>query len=172
MNVSTSKQIREDVGDKDLINSLSVVELSRFLRDLGKSLKRPENGPALGEALVRLSEALKQHSGEDLEGVLASLSTCESLQEKRSERLSTYLGDLDLQLLGTSQVKELLQNGQLSKQDLVQVGSMRFGIPKRRLERQSRRAIWDSLSSALHSEESYQVIGNEAMLEGLRRAKG
>lgn len=171
MSVSSSRKIAPKVASEDLANSLSVVDLSRFLRDLGKSLQRPENGPALGVALIRLSQALRQHSGEELEDVLASISSGDSLQEKLPEGLSMFVGGLDLQSMRTSEVKQLLHSGQLSKQELVQVGSTRFGIPKRRLERQSKRTILDSLSSALHSEESYQVIGEQAKLEGLRRAK-
>lgn len=171
MKLPAATEITPDAVAGPADNNLSVKELSRFLKDLGKSLQRAGDSPALGEALVQLSEALGRHPHKELSGVLESLAQGVPLPERRVAQSSKVLAGIDLRALDTAEVKTLLEQEPLSKQDLVQVGATRFGLGKARLERQSRQSILDAIASALNGEESYRVIGAEARKEGLRRAK-
>ena len=150
-------------------SNLSVKELAGFLKDLGKSLQRSGGGPVLGAALIQLSDALGRHPNRELAGVLESLAQG-TPPEKRPAQDSKALAGIDLRALDTAEVKSLLEREGLSKQDLVQVGAARFGLAQARLARQSRQSILDLIASALHGEESYRVIGAEALKEGLRRS--
>jgi hypothetical protein len=150
---------------------LSVRGLAQFLNDLGKSLQRPTNGPVLGEALVRLSNTLRQHQDKELDEVLEILAGGTAPQKKPRCQMSKPLEGVDLQALGTNQVEALLSNEKLSKQDLIEVGTMRLGISKSRLARQSKQAVLETVTSALQNEEAYHIISREAGKEGLRRAR-
>ena len=150
---------------------ISVKELSQFLSDFGKSLRRPTKGSALGEALIRFSNTLRRHQDKELDEVLELLGAGETLRKKQRRQNPEHLEGIDLRALGTNEVKDLLSNVDLSKQDLIEVGAMRLGISKSRLERQNKESVLESVASALQNEEAYQIISREAEKEGLRRAK-
>lgn len=144
--------------------------LARFLNELGKSLQLSTNGPLLGEALVRLASALGQHQDKELDEVLEIVAGGTAhLKRQRRQRDNPFEG-VDLQGLEINQVKELLQDEHLTKQDLIEVGVMRLGISRSRLERQNKQAVLESVTSALQNEEAYHIISKEAEKEGFRRA--
>ena len=150
---------------------LSVRGLAQFLHDLGKSLQEPSNGPVLGEALIQLSSTLRQHQDKELEQVLGLLAGETPFPKKRSRQRSNALEGVDLHALEANQVKDLLFDERLTKQDVIEVGTIRFGISKSRLTRQSKQAALETVTSALQNEEAYQIISTEAEREGLRRAR-
>lgn len=150
---------------------ISVREFAQFLNDLGKSLKKPAIGPALGEALVHLSDALRQHQDKELDEVLETIAKGKSLPKKQRRQRAKPLDGVDLQALEANQLRELLSNERLSKQDMIEVGNMRLGIPKSRLARLNKQAVLETVSSALQNEEAYHIISKEAEKEGLRRAQ-
>lgn len=152
-------------------DQLSVRQLAQFLNDLGRSLQWPTNGPVLGEALVRLSKTLRQHQNKELEEVLVILARGTSSQKRQSRRKPRPLEGVDLEALETNQVKDLLSNELLSKQDLIEVGAIRLGISKPFLVRQNKQAVLETVTSALQNEEAYHIISKEAEKEGLRRAQ-
>lgn len=150
---------------------LSVREFAQFLNDLGKSLRKPPIGPALGEALVHLSGALRQHQDKELGEVLEILATGKTLPKKQRRQKDKPLDGVDLQALEGNQIRELLSNERLSKQDMIEVGVKSLGIPKSRLARQNKQSVLETVISALQNEEAYHVIAKEAEKEGLRRAQ-
>ena len=151
-------------------HQLSVRELGQFLSDFGKALQRPTQGSALGEALARLSSSLRQHQDKELDEVLELLGGGATFREKRRRQKPKLLEGVDLQALETSDVKELLFNEHLTKQDLIKVGAIRLGISKSRLTRQNKQSVLEIVTSALENEEAYHIISREAEKEGLRRA--
>jgi hypothetical protein len=119
---------------------------------------------------MRLSSTLRQHQDKELDEVLELLGGGAALRKKQRRQKSKPFEGVDLQALETNQVKELLFNEQMTKQDLIEVGAVRLGISKSRLERQNKQAVLESVTSALRNEEAYHIISKEAEKEGLRRA--
>lgn len=158
-------------GSPDSEDQLTVRGLAQFLNDLGKSLQRPTNGPVLGEALVRLSRTLRKHQDKELDDVLELLAGETGFRKGRRPLKRKPLEGADLEGLQINQIKELLFDGQLSRQELIQVGTIRLGISKSLLQRQSKQAILESVTNALQNEEAHHIISKEAEREGLRRAK-
>ena len=84
---------------------------------------------------------------------------------------SKPLEGVDLAALQINQIKELLFDEQLNRLELIQVGTVRLGISKSLLLRQSKQAVLESVMSAVQNEEVHHIISKEAEKEGLRRAK-
>ena len=173
MNKAAAKRSPPDQSSEsiDSGDQLTVRGLAQFLNDLGKSLQGPTKGPVLGEALLRLSRTLRKHQDKELDDVLGLLGGETAIQKRQHPVKSNLIEEVDLEALETNQVKELLFDGQLSKQELIQVGTVRLGISKSHLQRQSKRAVLESVMSAVLNEEAHHIISMEAEKEGLRRAK-
>ena len=152
-------------------DQLTIRELAKFLNALGTSLQGPANGPVLGEALVRLSRTLRRHQDKQLDDVLGLLGGGTASQKRPRFLKSKPLEGVDLEALQINQIKELLIDEQLSRQELIQVGTVRLGISKSLLLRQSKQAVLESVTSAVQNEEAHNIISREAEKEGLRRAK-
>ena len=167
-NLSPPDQTSEgtELGDQ-----LTVRELAKFLNTLGRSLQGPKNGPVLGEVLVRLSRTLRKHQDKELDDVFGLLGGGTNLQNRQRPPKPKPLEGVDLDALQLNQIKELLLDEQLSRQELIQVGTARLGLSKSLLQRQSKRAVWESVTSAVQNEEVHLIISREAEKEGLRRAK-
>ena len=149
---------------------LSVKAVAQFLNDLGKSLQRPANGPLLGDALVRLSTTLRKHQDKEFDEVLELLGGMTARKRRQHSRKLKPLEGVDLQALDTNQVKELLFDEHLSKQDLIEVGTVRLGFSRSRLVRQNKQGVVESVTTALLNEEAFDIISKEAEKEGIRRA--
>ena len=152
-------------------DQVTVRGLAQFLNDLGKSLQGPTNGPVLGEALVRLSRTLRKHQDKELDEVLGLLGGGTAFRNRQRPLKLKPLEGVDLEALETNEVRELLFDEQLSRQELIQVGTVRLGISKSLLQRQSKQAVLESVTSAVQNEEVHHIISREAEKEGLRRAK-
>ena len=155
----------------ELGDQLTIRELARFLNALGKSLQGPKNGPVLGEALVRLSRTLRKHQDKELDDVLGLLGGGTTFQNRQRPSKSKPLEGVDLEALQLNQIKELLMDEQLGRQELIQVGTVRLGLSKSLLQRQSKQAVLELVTSAVQNEEVHHIISREAEKEGLRRAK-
>lgn len=152
--------------------SLTVKDLSDFLRDLGRVLKNPRAGnPVLGDTLIELGIVLRRYSQSSIDEVLSGL-TFRSVHRKakKSNRLS-QLQHLDVASLDLETVREMLGNPALSKADLVRLALERFGIPRSRLERQDREAALEAIKAALSNTEALDIISQEARREGARRSR-
>jgi hypothetical protein len=106
-----------------------------------------------------------------LDDVLELLAGETGFRKGRRPLKRKPLEGADLEGLQINQIKELLFDGQLSRQELIQVGTIRLGISKSLLQRQSKQAILESVTNALQNEEAHHIISKEAEREGLRRAK-
>ena len=164
----SSDQATEDARAGDQI---TVRELARFLNALGKSLQAPANGPLLGESLVRLSKALRNHQDRELDYVLGLLAGDTGSRGRQSQLKSKPLEGLDLTSIQINQLRDLIFDEELTRQELIQLGIARLGISRSLLARQSKQAILEMVMGAVQNEEVHHIISKEAEREGLRRGK-
>ena len=151
-------------------DAILIKDLVGFLRDFSVALKSRQTGnPAMSIALSELSKALQPHSDRYLQDVLSEFKTlCASDLPKKS-RASTRLLDIDWTSLSLDDVENLLTENELPKKDLIDLGHIRFGISRSKLERQSKTMTLESIRTAAENEKTLHIIGEEAARSGLRR---
>ena len=171
MNTRDNKNTMPEPAQQYGLDQISMNDLVSFLKEFSVLLKKPRTGnPALGEALAKLAKVLQRHSKRDLRETLASLTVATQPKRGREKRASSHLEGRDLASLNPEQVKKLISSGeQLTKEDLIHLGTERLGIPRSGLQRQNKTAVLEAIETALRNEESLDVISREASRQGSRR---
>lgn len=129
--------------------------------------------PALSGELRVLARAMKPHGDltiRDLSALIANVGR-QHTQATRgvSGKLRKELPD-DMRALGSEQVKLILDDEQYLKKQIVDLGAIRFGIPRGKLNRLPRQGAIASIRAALDHEQSLAALDRQAHVAGSRRA--
>lgn len=155
----------------DRPSEVSTKDLARFLREFSALANNIHTGnPALGPALGQLAKVIQRHSSVRLSDLLPGLSYVPGARKPKAKSRPAYLDGLDLASLELASVKQLISQKQLTKEDLIDIASSRFGIPSSGLRRQTRSAVLNAVDMALRNEESLAIISREANRQGLLRS--
>ena len=171
MKTTGSPDQTSEPGRGDRQNELSAKDLARFLRELSALHNNFQTGnPALSAALGQLAKVIQRHPSVRLSELLPGIVYAPEARKPKAKSPSKYLVGIDLAFLELARVKELISQKQLTKEDLVHIGSTRFGIPSSGLRRQTRSAVLDAVDMALRNEESLAIISREANRQGHLRS--
>lgn len=125
---------------------------------------------AFSDAIRVFADALKPHRSRpvsDLVELLASLTAGEAPAQRKP------LVELppDLTMLPESEVERVLDESRYLKSQLAELGFQRFGIPRSRLCRLTKRAAVEAIRGALEHERSLAAIGQQARMAAKRRSR-
>lgn len=133
---------------------ITSADVGRYVKHLAALHRDPLTGnPAMSEALSEIADILMSGKAAPARRVL---------EDHVSQKGFEFEQDTDLHSLPLDDVKTLLSRADLTKSDLVMVGSERFGIAKSRMDRIPREEIVSAISSAIQHEESLSIISEEA----------
>jgi hypothetical protein len=130
----------------------------------------PVDNTSLGDALVKLSEALRKHRYESLNEFWDSFGVRRYPAVRNKAAKMSILLNVDVASLDLMKVKELVRHKEMSKSDLVELGTKRFGIPEGSLKRLRKDAAIETIEAAIRNSEVLDVISEEARREGFRRS--
>lgn len=162
--MSRGRNYRPEFANRVQDDSISMSQLARFLKRLSALYRDPITGnPALSEALLELSSALRRRPDIPLDEVVENLNV--------SSKLGHHFGDTShLKNLEPEKVEQLLFDDTLTKTDLIRLGNVRFAISRSRLERLKKAEICEAIGAALRNEESLNIISEEARRGGTTRS--
>lgn len=151
-------------------DSFPVNDLIDLLRRLAAVYTNPRLGnPSVANALEKISRALLKFKGCDFDEIVPrfSIRVSNHSNRKASAQLSR-LSNVDVVSLKLREVRNLLADGQLSKVDLVHLGTTRFGLSRSGLQRMSVVSVVEAVETAMRNEESLDVISSQAARQGAR----
>jgi hypothetical protein len=141
-------------------SKVSRAELAQFLSSLAEVYKHPRTGnPRLSVALLELADQIsppRRHA--------SALAAPKIHQLTLGQDSTTWLRGLEL-----DSVKRFIADEAKSKNDLIELASERFSIPRSKLMRLPVQGVREEILSALRHEESIQIISQEAERSGNNR---
>ena len=175
--INSTEKLLNVIRDKNISYSgqvgkpkLTTKDVCDFIRDIGRILENPVTGnPPLAVALIKLAETLRCYSSQNVDDVLSGLTLRSGQRKTRKLSLTSQLQGVDVASLDVKKVEEMLLNPKLTKGDLVQLGSERFGISKSKIEHQNREAAIDGIKATLRNTGALDIISQEARRKGQRR---
>lgn len=167
------------VGEKLVLknrdNQLLVSDIVQYVANLAKLNKDKRIGnPHLAEALRCVANALRpfrDHPARELANVIREGQQSPRGTKRRlfAKPKSTLPDKLELVTLGD--VEKMLKGESYTKQQLIELGSRRFGVSPSRLGRLKKSDALDAIRAALAHEKSLDVISNEASKGGKIRPR-
>lgn len=155
--------------DRPRSRKLTSLELSEVIRDVARLYDKPGVGsPEVSNALLRLSKVFRRYSRYDLDHLLDALGPVRadgSRAKKPPRKPDPSLSSLDL-----NEVPIKIREAR-SKEDLVDLANLRFGISRSRLVKERKEDIIQAINRATQNEETHGILTKEASREGGRRAK-
>ena len=151
---------------------LRIGDLLRYLSGLGKLNKDPRIGNAeLSEALRQLVGALKPHALRPIDEIADVVSKRVSRRGRKasSEKPKVQLPS-ELRTLLDQKAEEILNDDRFTKSQLIELGTIRFGISRSRLMRLKKSGVNEAVRAALNHERSLDVISQEARAGGEKRS--
>ncbi|MFE3837559.1 hypothetical protein [Pseudogemmobacter sonorensis] len=143
--ILTSKSRRKQITSADV---------GRYLKHLAALHRDPLTGNvAMSDALQEIASILI---------AAKAVPAAKAINEFMEQNKFDFEEELDFQSLSLEKVREILARTDLTKSDLISVGTERFGIAKSRMDRVSRDEIVKMISSAVQHEESLAIISEEA----------
>lgn len=143
---------------------LTAVEVGRYLKRLSALQKDSLTGNrALSEALQEISDFLTPLGNKTIEQALTgSKPETEKPDEVALNKPLSY--DISLK-----EISGLLENKDITRAELVQLGAKRFGIAESKLNKLSRESAVKTIRAALEHEQSIEILSNEASKGGQSR---
>lgn len=171
MNDDKIKIINESKGDIQKPDFL-IEDIVRYLSRLSNLNKDSEYGNIeLSKGLKKLASALRPHSqmpilkiGDVINKSITSDQTKE-LPKKPKVELPPYLDSLS-----DEKIDEIINESDFTKDQLIELGYRRFGIPKAKLMRSNKDSVIESVRAAFDHEKSLGVISQEARRGGEERS--
>lgn len=172
--MSNEEGRRGPPGDASADRGLLVEDIRLHLRNWADFLHDERTGnPILSEELRVLAEALKPHGSltvKALSVLIANAGGQRSPPREKAQRKPHKELPADINALGHDQVALILDDGQYLKRQIVDLGAIRFGIPRGKLNRLPRQSAIDSIRAAMDHERSLAALDRQAQIAGSRRA--
>ena len=151
---------------------LLVADIVRYLSRLASLHSEAKTGnPGLSNGLRQLVKALRPYSNSpvvelaDIIRVATQRRYRQSSPKKSKAALPPNLESLPLE-----EVEKILDNENYSKEQMINVGAQRFGIPSAKLKKLGKKSVLESIRAALNHEKSLEVISREAQRGGKMRS--
>ena len=139
---------------------VSPAVLSQFLLKTAESLVAAGAGNgALADALRDLAKSVRRK--------VAFGEVTKAPPVERTSKAS--FSDEQLRSLGAAAVEEFIANDERTKDELLDLASARFSMPRSQLKRMKVVEVREALNSALHHESSIMILSEEARKEGAGR---
>lgn len=171
--MSHNKTNLKDGSHNDNEESTILIEdLVRYLSRLSTLTKDPLLGNIdLSKGLKKLSNALKPHSKMPILdiGNLVINEIATAQLKGATQRHKVELPE-SLDSISNEDVDKILNENKFTKDQLVELGNRRFGIPKSKLMHLTKKFVIESIQAAFDHEKSLGVISQEARRGGEERS--
>lgn len=166
---------RVPIGRKAASGQQRDLSAEDFARVLSRVASLFEVSPPTDSELVRCLRAMsgalntwgKQPAGEAIE-CLRKSGEAKQVTETRSRNLIEL--PENLAALSANETDRILRDDAYTKEQLVELGFVRFGIARARLSRGGKDKVIEAVRSALEHEKSLEVIEREATRGGENRS--
>ena len=159
-------QSPENPGTKHPEELLLIADLIRYLSRLATLNKEDKTGnPVLSDGLEQMARALRPHadlSVAEFAGLVRNISD----RSKSSPKKEKAALPPNLDSLSQEDIEKILGDEALTKSQIIEVGTKRFGIPKSKLARSCKQEAVESIRAALDHERSLDFISEEARRSG------
>jgi len=151
------------------ISEGTAIEIANLLQQFARTIEaEPLGRRELAKGLSELSRFLRRHGDVSVREALSGKATRRQRSTARRERVPLR-NRLDIAGLDGDMIRQLVDDPLLTKEDLVDIAVIRFGISRSRLVRENRTAVARALRSSLHNREALDIIGQEAARVGSRQ---
>ncbi len=165
-------KLNSDGNHADRKNELLVGDVVRYLDGLAKIHGGEKIGnPELSVGLQQVVRALRPYSDlpvMELTGALGGRKPGGRNAKAVPGNAEEYVMP-DVESLSQEDVAGILDSENCDKRQIVDLGALRFGISRSKLERLSKKDALDSVRSALEHEKSLDAISREAKRSGMAR---
>ncbi len=152
---------------------LSVAHVVKYLSTLAKLHESLGTAPAnFSSALKEIADRLRPYSQSPLSELPSVFDNNLQIGRKSSRIANKASFDLpeDLESLKLDDMESIINDPNLTKSQLVALGTSRLGIAKSKLDRLSRREIIESINAAINHERSLNIISDQARRTGENRS--
>jgi hypothetical protein len=145
------------------------MEMASLLQQFARVVEaEPLARPDMAKGLLELSRFLKRHGEVSIREALSGKAAGDRESIARRERIPLR-NRLDIAELDGDTIGQLLDDPLLTKEDLVDIAVIRFGISRSRLIKENRTSVAKALRASLHNREALEIIGREAARVGSRQ---
>ena len=152
--------------------ALLIDDVVRYLSRLSTLNKDSKFGNIeFSKGLKKLSNALKPHAQMsilDIGAVIMKESPTDSL--KGVDKKPKVELPEPVESLSDEKINEILNDSDYTKDQLIELGNRRYGIPKPKLKRLNKESVIESVNAAFDHEKSLGVISQEARRGGEKRS--
>ena len=146
------------------INKLTTGDFITVLREFARLFSLPNaNNSELSNAFKNLAKILSYHKDKPLDEVLSNINI--STKTRRNRHLSkekTKFSIIDASNYSLEHVENLLESGNLSKSDLVNIGIGKFSMSKADLMRTPKDYLVERIRTAISNIRTLEIIGERA----------
>lgn len=143
-------------------NEVKLIEFVRLLKNIEKLYsKNLGNNPELVKFLKQFTsilETYKSYSTEEFLTILRSLKASK-IPNKKNKKI---LDNIDIQKLSFFDLRKLLENPAISKEELLELGEKKLGISKGANKRLNKEQLKELIESAIKNVETLDVIKHKA----------
>ena len=155
-------------GELD-ITEVSTKDLLQGIRACSRFLSSQQIGnPAMGNAFLRLAQAMHPLANRPLEQVLIEIRQISRPVSPRKPAKCPLEG-LDLQNLTFGDIDELLASGDLSKKDIIRLGHERLGLTEGRLRREPMAEAIESIRATMRNRDAMGMMEEKSRRAALQR---
>ncbi len=148
----------------------TAAELAMLLQQIARAMSGdPLGRHDLASGLLTLSRHLKRRGSVSVRQALSSDKT--PRRGGSARRATPRLRErVDIASLDGAKVRRLLEDAKVTKEDLIDIAAIRFGIPRSRLAKERRAEVTRAILSSLDNREAVDIIGEEAARVGTRQS--
>ena len=149
-----------EVSTKDLVQGIRAC--SRFLKS------EHIGNPAMGDAFLRLAQAIQPLTSRPLEQVLNDIRQISHPMSPRKP-IKCPLEGLDLPRLSFDDIEQLLASGDLAKKDIIRLGHERLGLTEGRLRRETKDEAIEWIRATMRNRDAMRMMEEESRRTALQR---
>lgn len=149
---------------KKLTSGLCAADIAVVLRNISKAFEKPKIANSeVSEALNKLSRLLMKYKDRPINDVLNNLDVVPPRKRGRKRvKLENVINPEEAKSFTLEYIINLLENGNLSKSNLVNIGIGRFGMSRADLMKTKRERVVETLFTAIANIKTIDIIGNAA----------
>lgn len=155
---------------KNNIDELLTADVIRYLKQLSKLYGDDVVGNAkLHEALIILTSHLNKYSSYPISEAISLIEKRTINKKENTKKIGKQKIQINYQELTQDQIKNYLNSNLLTKDQFIEIGHIKYGIPKSGMLRLNRNDIIDRIKSALAHSDSISIISDAAKDSGKYR---
>ena len=166
--VSSDERLATDLRD----DNLTVRDLINYLSSLAKLHRDKKTGNLdLSNGIIELAGALRPYANRPVADLTSIIGKKGSLSEYRKPAKNAKANlPHELKSISYDKVINILENRDFEKNQLIELGVVRFSIPQSKLARLNRSQVLETIRASMDNERALDAIVQEARNAGISRS--